>query len=80
MTDEQRKELGQCLSDMGKATNNAQKLVAAADSGLPQLSKHEKELMEMNLDKYKAVAQEAEEVTLWKLMIWLADKRFVLTK
>ena len=50
------------LSDISKYTNNAQKIMQAAEAALATMIKSEKELMDINLERLRQVCEEAEEV------------------
>ena len=66
MTDEQKHELSNCLSEISKGTSNAGRLLGQADVAVQKLAGEEAELVSMNLDKLKVTLEEAEEVQLGK--------------
>ena len=55
------------LHDLSKLNNIAAKVVVAADSALPGLSRGDGELLTMNLERLRQTCEESEEVYLGNL-------------
>ena len=64
VTAEDKKKMSSSLAELGKLTGVAWKLMYVADAALPGYSKADAEILQMNLQRLRQSAEQAEEVWL----------------